>query len=220
MQDIQSLKRILPNITDLKLLEALIRDGIEKDFEPGDILMEPGQYMKTVPVVLKGAIKILRTDIYDKEIFLYYLDAGDTCAVSLTCCSMHIPSEIKAIAEEKTTILAIPVRLHEQWTSEFKQWKEYVAQTYQHRFHEMLRAIDDIAFKKMDQRLLKYLATKARQFETKEINTTHQDIARELGTSREVISRLLKQLENEGVLKLGRNKITLEAEYEEVFDRD
>lgn len=220
MQDIQSLKRILPSITDLKLLEALIRDGIEKDFEPGDILMEPGQYMKTVPVVLKGAIKILRTDIYDKEIFLYYLDAGDTCAVSLTCCSMHIPSEIKAIAEEKTTILAIPVRLHEQWTNEFKQWKEYVAQTYQHRFHEMLRAIDDIAFKKMDQRLLKYLATKARQFETKEINTTHQDIARELGTSREVISRLLKQLENEGVLKLGRNKITLEAEYEEVFDRD
>ena len=220
MQDIQSLKKILPNITDLKLLEALIREGIEKEFEPGDVLMEPGQYMKTVPVVLKGAIKILRTDIYEKEIFLYYLDVGDTCAVSLTCCSMHIPSEIKAIAEEKTTILAIPVRLHEQWTSEFKQWKDYVAQTYQHRFHEMLRAIDDIAFKKMDQRLLKYLATKARQFETKEINTTHQDIARELGTSREVISRLLKQLENEGVLKLGRNKITLEAEYEEVFDRN
>ena len=219
MLETQYLKKVLPNITDLKLLEAIAQQGIIKEFSPGDILMEPGQFIKSVPIVLEGTIKILRTDMEGKEIFLYYLDKGDTCAVSLTCCSAHMPSEILAVAEEKTTIIAIPVRLHEEWTSTFKQWKEYVAQTYQHRFHEMLRAIDDVAFKKMDQRLLNYLAIKARQFDTKEILTTHQDIARELGTSREVISRLLKQLENEGTVSLGRNKITLEADYEEVLDR-
>jgi CRP/FNR family transcriptional regulator len=219
MLDTQYLKKVLPNITDLKLLEAIVQQGIVKEFSPGAVLMEPGQFIKSVPIVLEGTIKILRTDMEGKEIFLYYLDRGDTCAVSLTCCSAHMPSEILAVAEEKTTIIAIPVRQHEEWTSEFKQWKEFVAQTYQHRFHEMLRAIDDVAFKKMDQRLLNYLAIKARQFDTKEILTTHQDIARELGTSREVISRLLKQLENEGTVSLGRNKITLEADYEEVLDR-
>jgi len=219
MIDIQSLKKVLPNITDQKLLDALLSFGVYKEFEPGDVLMEPGQYIKSVPIVLKGTIKILRTDIDGKEVFLYYLDSGDTCAVSLTCCSVYMPSEIKAVAEEKTSILAIPVKYHEQWTNDFKQWKEFVAQTYQSRFHEMLKSIDDIAFKKMDARLLNYLAVKARHFDTREINTTHQDIARELGTSREVISRLLKQLENEGALRLGRNKITLEADYEEVLNK-
>jgi len=220
MVDLQVLRKVLPTVTDQKLLEAILAHGIYKEFQAGEVLMEPGQYIKTVPIVVKGTIKILRTDIDGKEIFLYYLDGGDTCAVSLTCCSVYMPSEIKAVTEENTAIIAIPVAYHEQWTSEFKQWKEFVAQTYQKRFHEMLRTIDDIAFKKMDARLLNYLAVKARQFDNREIATTHQDIARELGTSREVISRLLKQLENEGTVTLGRNKITLEADYEEVLRRD
>lgn len=220
MVDIQVLRKVLPTVTDQKLLEAILTHGIYKEFQAGEVLLEPGQYIKTVPIVIKGTIKILRTDIDGKEIFLYYLDGGDTCAVSLTCCSVYMPSEIKAVTEENTAIIAIPVAYHEQWTSEFKQWKEFVAQTYQKRFHEMLRTIDDIAFKKMDARLLNYLAVKARQFDNREIATTHQDIARELGTSREVISRLLKQLENEGTVTLGRNKITLEADYEDVLRRD
>lgn len=216
MIDIQALKKSIPEVSDLKLLEEILTHGQLNTFKEGDILMEPGQYIKTVPIVIEGSIKIIRTDSEGKEIFLYYLDPGDTCAISLTCCSTYKPSEIKAVADEPTTIIAIPVNLHEQWTNDYRQWKEYVAKTYQTRFEELLKSIDEVAFKKMDERLINYLATKARQLEKKQINITHSDIARELGTSREVISRLLKQLENKGLVSLGRNRITLEADYEDV----
>lgn len=216
MIDIQALKKSLPELSDLKLLEEILSHGQLNTFKEGDILMEPGQYIKTVPIVIEGSIKIIRTDSEGKEIFLYYLDPGDTCAISLTCCSTYKPSEIKAVADEPTTIIAIPVNLHEQWTNDYRQWKEFVSKTYQTRFEELLKSIDEVAFKKMDERLINYLATKARQLEKKQINITHSDIARELGTSREVISRLLKQLENKGLVSLGRNRITLEADYEDV----
>ncbi len=217
MIDIQTIKKSIPDLSDLTLLEELSSKGQIHTFEEGDILMEPGQYIKTVPLVLDGSIKIIRSDEDGKEIFLYYLDRGDTCAISLTCCSAYKPSAIKAVAEEPTTIIAIPVNLHEKWTNDFRQWKEFVSKTYQNRFEELLKSIDEVAFKKMDERLMNYLAIKARQLETKEVNITHSDIARELGTSREVISRLLKQLENKGAVTLGRNRITLEADYEDVF---
>jgi CRP/FNR family transcriptional regulator, anaerobic regulatory protein len=217
MIEIQQLKKSLPNITDLKLLEAIQTHGKLATFKANDIIMEPGIYIKSVPILLSGSIKILREDQEGKEVFLYYLDPGDTCAISLTCCSAYKPSEVKAIVEEPATLLFIPVQLHEQWTNEFKQWKEFVSMTYQKRFQELLKVVDEIAFRKMDERLLSYLAKKARQSDSQDIKITHQDIAKELGTSREVISRLLKQLENDGVVSLGRNLITLEVNYEEII---
>jgi CRP/FNR family transcriptional regulator, anaerobic regulatory protein len=217
MIEIQQLKKSLPNITDLKLLEAIQTHGKLATFKANDIIMEPGIYIKSVPILISGSIKILREDQEGKEVFLYYLDPGDTCAISLTCCSAYKPSEVKAIVEEPATLLFIPVQLHEQWTNEFKQWKEFVSMTYQKRFQELLKVVDEIAFRKMDERLLSYLAKKARQSDSQDIKITHQDIAKELGTSREVISRLLKQLENDGVVSLGRNLITLEVNYEEII---
>ncbi|EMR01032.1 Crp/Fnr family transcriptional regulator [Cesiribacter andamanensis] len=210
----------LPTITDPQLLAEIEKHAHIMEFEAGQAIIEPGQYIKMVPVVLEGTIKVLRTNDEGHELFLYYIEGGETCAVSLTCCSIMNPSDIKAVAEEKTKILAVPARKHEEWSHEFRQWKDFVSLTYQKRFQSMFQAIDDLAFKKMDQRLLKYLAVKAKQTRTNELNMTHQEIASELGTSREVVSRLLKQLENRKLVELGRNVVYVRDGLEEFIDKN
>jgi CRP/FNR family transcriptional regulator len=213
----QELKRALPHLTDPKLLERLLEKGQFLIFESGKILMEPGQFIKAVPLVLEGSIKIMRVDEDGKELFLYYLEAGETCALSLTCCTAARPSEIKAIVEEKASLLFIPIQVHEQLVDEFKQWKEFVSTTYQHRFQEMLSVLDAVAFKRMDERLMSYIVTKMKQLKSNELHTTHQEIANELGTAREVISRLLKQLEKKKWIELGRNVIYIRDDFEELI---
>ncbi|WP_224996193.1 Crp/Fnr family transcriptional regulator [Cesiribacter sp. SM1] len=205
----------LPHITDPQLLDAIQQHAKIMEFGAGEVIIAPGQYIKMVPVVLEGSIKVLRTDEEGHELFLYYIQSGETCAVSLSCCSVMNPSEVKAVAEENTSILAVPARKHEEWTDEFRQWKDFVALTYQKRFQAMFRAIDDIAFRKMDERLLRYLSVKTRQSKSNELSMTHQEIASELGTSREVISRLLKQLENRKLVELGRNVVYVRDGLEE-----
>ena len=213
----QELKKALPNLTDPKLLDRLLEKGQFSTFEPGKALMEPGQFIKAVPLVLEGSIKIMRMDEDGKELFLYYLEAGETCALSLTCCSAARPSEIKAIIEEKASMLFIPIQVHEQLMDEFKQWKDFVSTTYQHRFQELLTVLDAVAFKRMDERLMNYIVTKMKQLKSNELHTTHQEIANELGTAREVISRLLKQLENKKWIELGRNVIYIRDDFEELI---
>ncbi|MDN3203384.1 Crp/Fnr family transcriptional regulator [Algoriphagus sediminis] len=214
---IEELKKYLPGFTDPALLEEILKEGKIMSLEQGHILMEPGQYVKMVPIVLEGYIKILRVDEDGKELFLYYLDPGETCALSLTCCSASKPSEIKAVAEEKTLMIGIPIHIHEEWTSRFKQWKDFVSSTYQNRFNEMLIALDAVAFKRMDQRLMQYILTRMKQAGSNELATTHLEIATELGTSREVISRLLKQLEKKKWIELGRNVIYIRDDFEELI---
>ena len=211
------LRQALPNLTDPKLLDRLLEKGQFSTFEPGKTLMEPGQFVKAVPLVLEGSIKIMRMDEDGKELFLYYLEAGETCALSLTCCSAARPSEIKAVVEEKACMLFIPIQLHEQLVDEFKQWKDFVSTTYQHRFQEMLTVLDAVAFKRMDERLMNYIVTKMKQLKSNELHTTHQEVANELGTAREVISRLLKQLEKKKWIELGRNVIYIRDDFEELI---
>jgi CRP/FNR family transcriptional regulator len=215
----EDLKKSLPNLTDPKLLERLLEKGQLASFEPGKTLMEPGQFVKVVPLVLDGSIKIMRMDEDGKELFLYYLEAGETCALSLTCCSASRPSEIKAVVEERVSVLFVPIQVHEQLVDEFKQWKDFVSSTYQHRFHEMLVVLDAIAFKRMDERLMSYIVTKMKQLKTNELHTTHQEVANELGTAREVISRLLKQLEKKKWIELGRNVIYIRDDFEELISK-
>jgi CRP/FNR family transcriptional regulator len=213
------LRKALPNLTDPKLLDRLLEKGQFSTFEPGKTLMEPGQFVKAVPLVLEGSIKIMRMDEDGKELFLYYLEAGETCALSLTCCSASKPSEIKAVIEEKATLLFVPIQVHEQLTDEFKQWKDFVSSTYQHRFQEMLTVLDAVAFKRMDERLMNYIVTKMKQLKTNELHITHQEVANELGTAREVISRLLKQLEKKKWIELGRNVIYIRDDFEELISK-
>ncbi len=214
---LKTLSKYLPGISDPQLLEMLLAKGKIVTFESGTSIMEPGQFIKMVPIVLEGAIKVMRTDDEGKTLFLYYIQPGETCALSLTCCSAARPSEIKAVAEEQTVILSIPVHVHEEWMHAYKQWKDYVSLTYQHRFQEMLEVLDAVAFKRMDERLMRYLLAKSKQLNTNELATTHQEIARELGTSREVISRLLKQLEKKKWIELGRNIIYIRDDFEMVI---
>jgi CRP/FNR family transcriptional regulator len=216
---IEELKTYLPSFTDPRLLQAILDKSQLIKLEPGKVLMEPGQFVKMVPLVLKGAIKIMRMDEEGKELFLYYLDPGETCALSLTCCSASKPSEIKAVVEDDTLLLAVPVKVHEEFSDEFKQWKDFVSSTYQRRFQEMLEALDAVAFKRMDERLMRYIVTKMKQFKANELHTTHQEIATELGTSREVVSRLLKQLEKKKWIELGRNVIYIRDDFEELISK-
>jgi CRP/FNR family transcriptional regulator, anaerobic regulatory protein len=219
MMTIDKLKQALPNITDPKLLQAILDKGQVQVLESGKVLMEPGQFIKSVPIVIEGSIKIMRMDEDGKELFLYYLDPGETCALSLTCCTSSRPSEIKAVVEEKATLVFIPIQVHEQFSDEFKQWKDFVSSTYQQRFHEMLVALDAVAFKRMDERLMIYIVAKMKQHKANELHTTHQEIANELGTSREVVSRLLKTLEKKKWIELGRNVIYIRDDFEELISK-
>jgi CRP/FNR family transcriptional regulator len=209
-----NIKKYFPNIYEIELQAAIQELGILNTFDEGTVIMDYGQYIKSLPMLMSGTIKILREDEEGREVFLYYLNAGETCAMSLTCCLAQQKSEIKAIAEENVKMINIPVKYMDEWMKKYDSWRTFVMQTYRNRFNELLHTIDSIAFMKMDQRLLKYLYDKVNHTNKHIFYTTHQAIAQEFNTSREVISRLLKQLEKEGKVELSRNKIKVLPPFE------
>ena len=206
--DISQLRRTF-RLSNAELLQAIAQHGKYLSFPAGTIILNSGSYIKVLPLVLSGIVKVIREDPEGNEVFLYYLEPGETCAMSLTCCSTQRPSQIKAVAEDFTEIIAVPIEQHERWLHTWREWEALVAHTYATRFQALLHTIDSIAFKNMDERLMEYLKTKFRQLSTSQLTITHQEIANELGTSREVISRLLKQLEKQELINLGRNKVKI-----------
>lgn len=202
-------RKHFPNIAEKALQEEIATVGKLTEFSAGTVIMDVGQYVKLVPLVIEGAIKVSREDEDGHELFLYYLQGGQTCSMSFTCCMMNKKSEIRTIAEENTKMIGIPIRYVDEWMTKYQSWKNFVMQTYDYRMMELVRTIDSIAFHHMDERLLAYLDKKAKATHSKVINATHQEIAYDLNASREAVSRLLKQLENDGRVKLGRNKIEL-----------
>ena len=179
------------------------------EFEENDILIDFGQYMRAMPLLMKGAIKIMREDFDEGELLLYFLEKGDTCAMTMACCVGNNKSEIRAVAENDGIVAMIPVTKMEEWMGKYKSWRAFVFQSYNSRFNELLSAIDNIAFKHMDERLENYLNEKSKVNNSRILTQTHQEIAYELNSSRVVISRLLKAMENEGKIKLTRNNIEL-----------
>lgn len=178
-----------------------------KAFKKNDIIIDIGQELKYVPLLIKGNIKVLREDKEGSELLLYVLESGDTCAMSLTCCMAKSVSKIRAIADEDTTVVMIPIDQMRSWFNTNDSWRSFILQSYQIRFDEMLETIDTLAFMKMDERLFKYLTDKVKLSASTDLEITHQEIAEDLHTSRVVVSRLLKQLEKEERIALGRNKI-------------
>lgn len=172
------------------------------------ILISPGDSIVFVPIVQEGVLRIVRQNDEGREVFLYHLYPGQTCAMAINCCQGGRKSTIKAIAEEDTEILQVPVRMVEEWLR-FEEWKIYINSTYAQRFNELLEVIDLIAFSNMDKQVLHYLQKRAQATGTNTLPITHQNIADELHTHREVISRLLRQMEQKGLLQLGRNTIVL-----------
>lgn len=196
-------------IFEKELLNEILAVATLQYFKADDYLIEIDDYIKSMPLLLEGAIKILREDDKGDELLLYFLERGDTCAMTLTCCMGKSKSKIRAIAETDGVLLMIPIEKMEEWLTKYKSWRNFVFDSYNIRLKEMLEAIDNLAFMNLDERLFKYLTDKAKVLGTLEIQNTHQQIAYELHTSRVVVSRILKRLEIEGKIKLHRNKIEI-----------
>jgi CRP/FNR family transcriptional regulator, anaerobic regulatory protein len=206
---IQELNTNYGHLFEAALLSEINQVGTFKEIPEGFKIMEIGEYVKAMPLLVSGAIKILREDDDGDELLLYFLEKGDTCAMTLACCIGQTKSEIRAIAETDTKIIMVPIQKMEEWSAKYKSWRNYVFESYHTRLNEMLDTIDSIAFLKMDERLLKYLKEKRRISKDNTIRNTHQEIAYELHTSRVVISRLLKKLENLNKIELHRNHIVI-----------
>ena len=206
---IQELKNNYGHLFEDALLNEINQVGIFKEVPAGFKMMEIGDYVKAMPLLVSGVIKILRKDTDGDELLLYFLEKGDTCAMTLTCCVAQTKSKIRAIAETDSKLIMIPIQKMEEWSEKYKSWRHFVFESYNNRLNEMLETIDSIAFLKMDERLLKYLAEKVRISKNNTIHKTHQEIAYELHTSRVVISRLLKKLETLGKIELNRNAILI-----------
>ena len=186
------------------LIDEIISVAHLVEFKEGDILIDFGDYIKKMPLLIEGAIKILREDFDEGEMLLYFIEKGDTCAMTMACCIGEAKSEIRAVAETDGKIIMIPVTKMEEWLGKYKSWRNFVFNSYNNRLKEMLSAIDNLAFMNMDERLLNYLYDKAKINNSNRISSTHQEIAYDLHTSRVVISRLLKALENKGKISLHR----------------
>ncbi|MBU2947462.1 Crp/Fnr family transcriptional regulator [Zobellia uliginosa] len=189
------------------LMAEMQEVGVVKRFDQGTIIMDIGETISHMPLLLSGAIKILREDESGDELLLYFLERGDTCAMTFSCCVGTHKSEIRAIAESNTELVMIPVQNMETWMSKYGTWRQFILDSYHTRMTELLETVDTIAFLRMDERLLKHLQDKAMVNHDEYVQTTHQDIAYDLNTSRVVISRLLKKLEKEGKIEMHRNKI-------------
>ena len=195
---------------NLTLLQFLIHQfGEIKHFKEGEIIVDFGKYIRMMPLILKGSIKVLKMDDEGNEILLYYLSNNESCSMAYSCCLEAKKSEVKAIAEEDIEILAIPHLKLDEWLCKYPSWKNYIMRSFNERFLEMLKSIESIAFHKLDERLVKYLKDKQKHSGSSLIKASHYQIADELATSRVVVSRLLKQLENNKKILLYRNEIKL-----------
>jgi len=194
-------------VFEKELIDEIVKVGTYKKIKENELLLDIGDNFNNIPLMLTGAIKISRENKNGDEIVLYFLERGDTCTITFGSGLQSSKSKVRGIAEKPSEVIFIPVEKLEEWMVKYKSWRNFVIDSYNIRLNEMLEAIDTLAFLKMDQRLFKYLTDKVQIMRSTELNTTHQEIAIDLNTSRVVVSRLLKQLENEGRIKLFRNKI-------------
>lgn len=191
------------------MVDKLLAAGIVKTFAEGETILRENAYIQSIPIVLDGLIKVIQTDDDGREILLYYIAPGESCIMSFLGGIHHDTSKVKAVAEETSEILFVPIEKVSGLIKENPQWLDYIFRLYHKRFEELLDVVNAIAFHKMDERLLHFLQKKAELGLSKTIIITHEQLANELGTARVVVSRLLKQMEDQGLVQLGRNKILL-----------
>ena len=190
-----------------ELINTLADIGTIKSFEEGDELMRTGQYFKSTMLIVDGLVKLYREDDESNEFFVYFIEPGNACALSMVCASQQLTSEVMAKALKPTKAILVPIEQMDELMLKYKSWYYFVLETYRSRFEELLSVVDAIAFKAMDDRLIFYLGKEVDTLQSNLISTTHQEIATDLNTSREVISRLLKKMEQKRMIKLHRNKI-------------
>lgn len=193
------------------LLDRLTSEGTLKTFEPEAVIIDENDYIKSVPIVLSGSIKVLKIDEDGKEVLLYYIKPGESCVMSFLGATCNQTSKIKAIVEEKAEVLMLPIHKSFELIKDNPAWLEFIFQLYNRRFEELLEVVNSVVFQHVDERLWDLLKKKVKMLKTSELILTHQQLADELGTAREVVSRLLKQLEKKDQVKLSRNKVTVLA---------
>ena len=204
---IQELKKYYGSAFEPALIEEINQVATFMEVPEGQDLLKPGQYIKSMPLLLSGSIKIMRPDSDGEELLLYHLEKGDTCAMTMTCCMGNTKSEIHAVSETSAKLLMVPIAKMEEWSGKYKTWRNFVFESYHERMMEMLESIDNIAFNNMDERLEKWIQNKTQIINSQHIYTTHKEISNDLHTSRVVVSRLLKKMENDHKIKLHRSFI-------------
>lgn len=203
------LEQIVEFRTSPELIAKLKQYSTEKMYREGEVILDENASIRAIPLVTKGTLKVMRTEEDGREILLYYIKAGESCIMSFLGGMHDEKSKVKAEVEEDAEILFLPMEKVSLFIKEYPEWLDYIFRLYHKRFEELLEIINAIAFKKMDERLLNLLHKKEELSGSKILSITHEQLANELGTARVVVSRLLKQLEENGNLQLGRNKITL-----------
>ena len=202
-------QQLYRGIFEPELLQEIESVGVFKEIPAESVLIESGTYVKSVPLVIEGSVKIIRIDQEGNELLLYFLHPGETCAMALSCCIGHTKSQIRAVAETDLKMITIPIQKMEEWSSKYKSWRDFVMKSYHKQLMDAFETIDIIAFSKLDERLKLLLKNKKEINGNPEIRITHQEIATNLNSSRVVISRLLKKLENENYIELKHNKIRI-----------
>lgn len=205
----QNLNQVEELKSSPELIAKLYANSIMKTYEAGSVILNENAHIRAIPIVTKGSMKVIRTEEDGREILLYYIKAGESCIMSFLGGMHNETSKVKAEVEEDAEILFLPIDKVSLFIKEYPQWLDYIFRLYHKRFEELLEIVNAIAFKKVDERLLNLLHKKVELTDHKIIAITHEQLANELGTARVVVSRLLKQLEDQGTVKLGRNKITL-----------
>jgi CRP/FNR family transcriptional regulator len=203
----------LKSIFEPQLIQEIQQFGIFQTFKEGDLIMDYGKYVRMMPIVLQGTVKVSRLDEKENEILLYYLSSNESCSMAYSCCLEAKKSEVRAVAEDNVELIAIPHLKLDDWLCTYPSWKNYIMRSFNERFIELLKSIESIAFHKLDERLIAYLKEKQRLSGSSVIKASHHLIADEMATARVVISRLLKQLENENKIILYRNEIKLLASF-------
>jgi CRP/FNR family transcriptional regulator len=199
----------LSSVFEPELVKEIFQFGDVKHFKEGDVIMDYGKYVRMMPIITKGTVKVFRMDDTGKELLLYYLTNNESCSMAYSCCLEAKKSEVRAIAEDDVELIAIPHLKLDEWLCKYPSWKNYIMHSFNERFIELLKTIDAIAFEKLDERLINYLKKKSEVFGKSALQLSHNQIAEEMGTSRVVISRLLKRLENDQKILLYRNEIKL-----------
>ncbi len=204
----QTIHEIFP-MFEPELLDEIREKGIFKTYKKGETLITQENYIRSIPLILEGFIKISRHDDFGNEIVLYYIKQGETCANTIQCCENHKKSNIVATAEDDVELIFIPIELLETWTTDYRSWKDFLLMSYKKRFDDIIQTIDKIAFTNLHQRLEEYLYDKKSTIDSNIITITHQQIAYDLNSTREVISKYLKEMEINGTLILHRGRIEL-----------
>ncbi|TVR26370.1 MAG: Crp/Fnr family transcriptional regulator [Balneolaceae bacterium] len=206
MDTLDNVKELQPS---KEVISELRQTGTIKILQKGDVLLQEHSTIRNIPIILKGSVKVYQTDDDYREMLLYTLKEGDTCIMSFLGGLYNDVSKIRAVSDEESEVLLIPVEKLGVLTRKHPEWNNYIFRVYHQRFNELLEVVNAVAFKKMDERLLNYITSQVKLTGNPSLEITHEELANELGTARVVVSRLLKQMENEGLVQLGRNKITL-----------